>query len=424
MPLTDPPQFAVPTDAWLAAIVDSSDDAIIGKTLDSIIRSWNKGATRTFGFTAKEAIGQSIRILIPDDRHAEEDMILNRLRNGERVDHFETVRKRKDGTLVDVSVSVAPILDEAGRIVGASKIARDISLTRRLLVAERELSRQLQDQAVELEAQAVELEQQMEESQRLQVEVEDSNLALNKAVDDAQRARREAESANSAKSSFLAMMSHELRTPLNAIAGYVQLLEMEVQAPVTETQRMYLGRIKTSGELLLRLIEEILAFAKLESGRLEFHIGDVCLNEIIGRLNTFAEVQVKKQDIDYSVHLCPNDLMVHADPDKVEQILLNLLTNAVKFTERGRIEVSCQSTAKDVRIAVDDTGDGIPPRLLEQIFEPFVQGERRLSGRSSGTGLGLSISRQLARAMHGDVTVRSVEGKGSTFTLILPRASN
>ena len=414
--------FAVPTEAWLAAIVESSDDAIIGKTLDSIIRSWNRAAARIFGFTAKEAIGQSIRILIPPDRQEEEDMILERLRRGERVDHFETVRRTKDGRLIDVSITISPILDHRGEIVGASKIARDISQTQRLLAAERELSGQLQDQAVELEAQAIELEQQIEESQRLQVEVAQANSALSKKAQEAEIAKKSAEEANKAKSSFLATMSHELRTPLNAIAGYVDLLETEVSGPVGETQRLYLKRIEASAQMLRRLVEEILSFAKLESGRLDFNITTVPLGDILTRLRGFIELQSSKAGIEYRMQGCPPNAIVHGDADKIEQILLNLLSNATKFTEQGSIEVRCDVGPREVHIDVIDTGRGIPQELHEKIFEPFVQGERELTRTVPGTGLGLAISRDLARRMNGDVTVKSAEGKGSTFTLVLPRA--
>ena len=403
------------TEAWLAAIVESSDDAIVGKTLDGVIRSWNRGAARTFGYSSDEAIGQPVIMLIPPERRTEEDVILSKLRRGERIEHFETVRQRKDGSRIEVSLSVSPILDPSGHIIGAAKIARDVSETKRLLIAERELSRRLQEQRMELAAQVA-------EGQSLQAELEETNEALVNALESAERAKLDAAAANRSKSQFMAIMSHELRTPLNAIMGYVQLLEMGVDGPVTDIQRDHLGRIRLSAQMLVRLIDEVLSFAKLESGRMTFDQSDVSLNDILGRLRHFVDVQLAKQGIEYRVHRCPDGPLVRGDAGKIEQILLNLLSNAMKFTDRGRIEIQCVVDGTQVRVSVSDTGRGIPRELHEKIFEPFEQGERDLKRPSMGTGLGLAISRQLARAMGGDVVVKSFPGEGSTFTLVLPRS--
>src|ERR1041384_211223 len=249
---TDPGDnlFATNPEAWLAAIVDSSDDAGVGKTLDSVIRSWNAGATRVFGYSAEEAIGQTVYLIIPRDRYEEEPKIIAQLLRGERIDHFETVRLRKDGTPIEVSISVSPIKDKSGHIIGAAKVARDISEAKRLQRIQREQKEQLQELATELEAQVAageqlqeELEQQLEEGQSLQEELEHTNDELMRALSetrqarhDAEKARRHAEEANAAKSQFLAMMSHELRTPLNAIAGYVELLELEIRGQLNPEQ--------------------------------------------------------------------------------------------------------------------------------------------------------------------------------------------
>jgi PAS domain S-box-containing protein len=266
-------QFAMNADAWLAAIVEASDDAIVGKTLDGVIRSWNAGAQRIFDYAPSEIIGHSVLELIPPELHHEEAKIVERLSRGERVEHFETLRVRRDGSRIEVSLSVSPIRDKNGHIVGAAKIARDITEQNRLRQAERALAEELQQVATELE-------QQVEEGQALQEELEQANAELSRSLseselarNDAERARagaedarREAEEANAAKRQFVATMSHELRTPLNAIAGYVDLLEMGLRGPVTTEQRFDLGRIKRSQETLLRLIDDVLSFAKLESG--------------------------------------------------------------------------------------------------------------------------------------------------------------
>jgi len=405
---------ATSPETWLAAIVDSSEDAIIGKTLDSVVRSWNPAATRIFGFEAREAIGQSVYMIIPTELHGEEPEIIRRLTNGEQIDHFETVRLRKDGSRIDVSLSVSPIRDSGGRIVGAAKIARDITEAKRLARAERELTEQLQELAAELE-------QQVEEGQSLQEEVEQANEELMQSLTDAEAARREAEEANAAKGQFLATMSHELRTPLNAIVGYVDLLELEIRGQLTAEQKQDLGRIKRSGETLLRLIEDVLSFAKLESGRLEYHYETVLVDDALAALEQFFAPRLARKGLEYRFERCGPDATAKIDRAKVEQIMLNLLSNAVKFTDAGRIDVRCLLDEQWLNIELKDTGRGIPSDCLETVFEPFVQGDHSLTRTAEGTGLGLSISRQLARGMGGDITVRSSVGVGSVFTLSLPR---
>ena len=406
--------LATNPEAWLAAIVDSSDDAIVGKTLDSVIRSWNAGATRVFGWTPEEAIGKPVYILIPPERYNEEPEIIARLIRGDRVDHYETVRLNKDGTRLDVSLSISPIRDKTGRIIGAAKIARDISEAKRLQQAERELAAQLQELATELE-------QQVDEGQSLQEELEQTNEELTRALTEAEDARREAEEANAAKSQFLATMSHELRTPLNAIAGYVSLLTMGIRGPLTGEQEQDLGRIKRSEETLLRLVEDVLSFAKLESGRLHYHYEEVQLNDVLATLEPFVAPRLVEKRLVYEFERCGPEVVATIDRDKVEQIMLNLLSNAVKFTDEGRIDVRCLGDDGTVRIEVRDTGRGIRTDLLDKIFEPFMQVDHSLTRTAEGTGLGLSISRQLARDMGGDIEVESTVGDGSVFSLVLPR---
>lgn len=416
-------------EAWLAAIVESSDDAIIGKTLDSVIQSWNSGARRIFGYEACEVVGKPVYALIPTELHHEEPEIIARLLRGERIDHFETVRLRKDGTRIDVSLSVSPIRDASGKIIGAAKVARDISEAKRLHHAERELLQQLQELTSELE-------QQIEEAQSLQEEVEQANNELIASLADAEaaredaevarreseNARRSAEEANTAKSQFLATMSHELRTPLNAIVGYVELLEIGVRGPLTDSQREDLARIRRSEETLARLIEDVLNFARLESGKVQYRYEDVSLDQFLAALEGFIAPRLVQKSLGYRFDPSGAAVTVSIDRDKVEQIMLNLLSNAVKFTDRGRIDVRCAvDDGHTFRVEVKDTGRGIRASLLDSIFEAFVQGDGSLTRPAEGTGLGLSISRQLARAMGGDITVESVVGEGSTFSLVLPR---
>lgn len=253
-------------------------------------------------------------------------------------------------------------------------------------------------------------------------QIDSSRRELEEGVQDARRAREEAEAANRAKSDFLAVMSHELRTPLNAIGGYTQLLEMGIHGPVTEAQREALARVNRSQAHLLSLINDVLNFAKIDAGQVEFHLTDVPLDDVMSELEAVIAPQVmaKKQRLD--MRGCDSHLTVRADRDKLRQILLNLVSNAVKFTaEGGRIIVECATAGDGVALRVSDTGIGIPRERLRSIFEPFVQAGRALNRTHEGVGLGLAISRDLARAMGGDVSVESEAGRGSVFTVTLPR---
>ena len=239
---------------------------------------------------------------------------------------------------------------------------------------------------------------------------------------EAERARRDAEAANQAKSQFLATMSHELRTPLNAIGGYAQLIELGVHGSVTEEQSLALARIQRSQQHLLTLINDVLNFARLEAGRVEFRPLPVPVASLLDELTSFFAPQAEARDIALVVPR-PPDVEVLTDADKARQVLLNLLSNAVKFTEPGgRVEVTCEPDGQRVAIHVTDTGSGVPREARERIFEPFVQLERALSSPKEGTGLGLAISRDLARGMGGDLTVSDAPEGGARFTFTVPRA--
>ena len=241
---------------------------------------------------------------------------------------------------------------------------------------------------------------------------------------EAERAAREAAAAASrAKSDFLAVMSHELRTPLNAIGGYVDLMEMGLRGPVSEAQHRDLARVKHAQQHLLGLVNDVLNLSKLEEGRVRYAIDAVPVRAPIESVEAIVAPQLAARGIAYAFEPCAPEVRVRADAEKVRQILLNLLSNAVKFTRRGgAITVRCADDAAGLGVWVCDTGSGIAAEKLATIFDPFVQVDRDLSRPGEGIGLGLAISRDLARAMGGELTVESAPGRGSTFTLRLPRA--
>lgn len=367
------------------AIIDSNDEAIIGKRLDGIIESWNPGAEKMFGYTAAEAIGNSMQIIIPPELQSEEPEILARIAHGKPVEHFETMRRRKDGRLIHIAASVSPIVDGEGKVVGASKIARDIT--------ERKLAE------AELERYRKELESLVEERTR--------ELSL---------AKENAESANAAKSQFLANMSHEIRTPLNAMLGLTHLLRLQA----TPEQIERLNKVDSSGRHLLSIINDILDLSKIEAGKLQLEQSDFALSSILDHVRSMIADSANAKGLRIEVDPDHVPGWLRGDPTRLRQSLLNFASNAVKFTEQGSVTLRADLKEEHddellVRFEVTDTGIGIAPEKLEQLFNAFEQLDASTTRKYGGTGLGLAITRRLAKLMGGEIGVESTPGTGSTF---------
>jgi PAS domain S-box-containing protein len=426
-----------PSDHLYRLLVESvADYAIFVLDTTGHIRSWNPGAQRLKGYTAQEIIGKHFSTFYPEpDIVAQKPAKL--LEIASRVGRVEDEgwRVRKDGTQFWANVVITALHDEDGALIGFAKITRDLTERRnaeeqaRSLAAERAArqeseahSQRLLQLTDELQQQAVELEAQTEEAQSLSEELEQANEELQQQAVEAEAARAEADAANRAKTEFLAVMSHELRTPLNAIAGYADLLRMGIRGPVTPQQLDDLERIARSERTLLALVNDVLNYARMEAGQVHYADERVVVASLLADIEALVLPQLEAKNLRFTLGECDADLAVRADPDKVQQILVNLMSNAVKFTPPGgSVDVTCEGDASVVRIRARDTGIGIPPDKLQLIFEPFVQLDRSLTSTKEGSGLGLAISRDLARAMGGDLVVESTVGRGSTFVLTLRR---
>jgi PAS domain S-box-containing protein len=326
----------------------------------------------------------------------------------------------------DVIGAITFVHAESRRTFTAHDLTLAQSVARRAAMAihNARLVRELSDAHAKLRSQSEELEAQASELEEAMAELELRNEELVEKTALAELARAEAEQANASKSQFLANMSHELRTPLNAIGGYAELLELGVHGPVTDAQVGALERIKRNQRRLIALINDLLNFVKLRAGRLEITLAPEPLHEILDGILPLVEPQVKKKELVLSVGEAPLDLFVYANRERVEQVLLNLISNAVKFTPTGgSISVTSETQGRNVMIHVTDSGIGIAEDQLAKIFEPFVQLSQSPARDNQGVGLGLAISRDLMNGMGGDLEVESRVGAGSRFTMILARAT-
>jgi PAS domain S-box-containing protein len=352
------------TRAWLAAIVESSDDAIVGKTLDGIVTSWNPGATRLFGYEPDEIIGQPITTIIPPELHAEEVEILARLRRGERVDHFETVRVGKDGRRIDISLTISPIRSEDSAIIGASKIARDITerkLTERLL---READRQ--------------------------------------------------------KDEFLATLAHELRNPLAPICAAAELLKhAKSLAPELRAATAILER---QARHMTHLVDDLLDMSRITSGRIRLQPEPIELDELLK--GTIEAYRHSAETARHQITLAASGVPVYVSGDRIRltQVISNILHNAVKYTPPGgRIEIGLRTERRQAVVSICDNGMGIPAEMLEHIFEPFAQLDRSFAHADGGLGIGLTLAKRLIELHQGGIEARSAgRGKGTEFLIRLP----
>jgi PAS domain S-box-containing protein len=355
----------------LAAAVQHSDDAIITETLDGMISTWNPGAEIIFGYTAREALGKHTSIIVPPEYEHEDTAILARLRAGERVSHYETVRRRKDGSLVNVSLSVSPLKDTSGRITGASKIARDISQQK---LAEKEIK------------------------------------AHSEALREMDRRKDE----------FLAILSHELRNPLAPIR---QAAAISATARATEEQRRWATEvIRRQVQTMSLLLDDLLDVSRITRGTLQLRGSEANLSEVIKAAIETARPLIDARGHRFEVEAPRRTILFQADPLRLAQVLSNLLTNAAKYTHSGgSIRLVAEVDEQRIVVRVEDNGIGIAPAVLPRIFTMFSQAPEAQEHAAGGLGIGLALSKGLVELHGGTIEVRSAgAGLGSTFIVTLP----
>ena len=491
-------------------IVNSSEDAIISKSLDGIVTSWNRGAENIFGYSSEEMIGSPMNFLLPDDRQNEEDFILEQICNGRTVEHFETQRIRKDKTPIFISATISPIRNSSGQIIGASKIARDITerklyeeqLSKLSLSVEQSsngimitnLNREIEyvnqrftdisgyskeevmgknprflQSKQTPKAVYVDLWQKLKQGQewqgefinrskdgrifhelahitplrnkegiithyvatkeditdkkRIEEELDNYHHHLEELVQtrtlELENAKQEAEAANQSKSIFLANMSHEIRTPMNAVIGFAYLLQREIEQP---NQKEKLDKIIKSGKHLLGIINDVLDLSKIEANHLILENTSFEVSTVINHVNSMMTERIKSKNLKLIENIDPHltELSLLGDSFRLSQILINLIANAVKFTDSGHIVVSAKLVAEQtqqvqLRFEVEDTGIGISDTQQQKLFSAFEQAESSTTRKYGGTGLGLVICKRLVAMMNGEIGVNSQLGKGSTF---------
>jgi PAS domain S-box-containing protein len=368
-----------------AAIVDSTHDAVVSKDLNGIIRTWNQGAQKIFGYTASEVIGKSITILIPEGHQNEEPDILGRIRRGEKVDHYETVRQRKDGSLVNISLTVSPVKDSTGKVIGASKIARDITHQKRI-------EQKMEEARLELATLNDELERRVLER----------TACLNEAITQLEE--------------FSYSVSHDLRSPARAMEAYATAVIEDYGPLLDEKGRGYLQKIVRGSARMDKLIQDLLTYSKVTRARIQLQ--RVELASIIGDIiDHYPEMQPPRAQITLHAPLHA----VRAHEASLTQALSNLLYNAIKFVHPGtvpRVDVRSERRAGIVRLWVADNGIGIKPELQSRLFGMFERID--IDSRYEGTGIGLAIAKKAIERMNGAIGVESDGVTGTAFWIELP----
>nr|WP_275425579.1 PAS domain-containing sensor histidine kinase [Methanosarcina horonobensis] len=355
----------------MANIVESSNDAIITESFDGVIISWNKGAEQIYGYLAEEVLGKNVSILEPDYLKGEIKQLADKIKQGKRVKHHETLRLKKDGTILNILLTLSPVFDVSGKLVAISNIAGDIT--------EKKIS---------------------------------ENLLREKQL---------AEIANRTKSEFLANMSHELRTPLNSIIGFSDMLYEQVYGELNKKQLRAVGNISNSGKHLLNLINGILDLSKIEANKMEFNYREFELATKLDLVRNVLYPIAEKKSIEIEIDMDSKLTKIRADEDKFTRIMYNLVDNAVKFSyENSLVKIGARKKGDMVEIMVKDTGIGIKAEDQHKLFKPFSQVNSLSSKKSQGTGLGLSLVKQIVNLHGGYVWFRSEEGEGSTFAFVIP----
>ncbi len=352
--------------AMLAAIVATSDDAIISKTLDGMITSWNKSAERMFGYSEAEVLGKHISLIIPTDHIPEEQYIISEVSGGNKVDHFQTVRVAKNGDKVEISLSVSPIIDESGKVIGASKIARDIGA-------------------------------------QLAAEAENARLY------------QEIKMLNERKDEFIGLASHELKTPLTSIHGYIQILSRMV---TDKKAQQFLQKTNQQVKKLSALVGDLLDVSKIEAGKLQLSIELFDIRKLID--DTIEMIGLSNPSHKISLNTSINQLIVTGDPHRIEQVIINLLTNAIRYSPGSyEIKISLSTNQNEVQVSVTDFGMGIAKEQLQHIFSRFYRVDN-MTPSISGLGIGLYLSHQVVTRHRGRIWAESEPGKGSIFYFTLP----
>jgi PAS domain S-box-containing protein len=358
----------------LANVIESSNDAIITESLDGIITSWNKGAEQVYGYLTEEVLGKNMSILEPDNLKGEIKQLSDKIKQGKKVKHHETFRLKKDGTIVNISVTLSPVFDVSGKLVAISNIAGDIT--------EKKIS---------------------------------ENLLHEKQM---------AEVANRTKNDFLANMSHELRTPLNSIIGFSDMLYEQAYGELNQRQRRAVGNISNSGKHLLNLINGILDLSKIEANKMELNYREFELAAKLDLIRNVLYPVADKKNIDIEIDMDRGLTRICADEDKFTRIMYNLVDNAIKFSyEKSLVKIGARKKGDLVEITVKDAGIGIKAEDQHKLFKPFSQVNSFSSKKFQGTGLGLSLVKQIVNLHGGYVWFRSEQGEGSTFAFAIPIAT-